>query len=321
MADTVDTAASLSPADEAERPQDALPGSGEHESKGRESEAEEPAGRKEGAAEPEGRKEGAAEPEGQDEEAEPAEGREKDAAKSEDDRSLTELVEQLGRELGELGVFEAQLEAARNMPEVRRAARDVVGTLVVVVAALTAFAFVNVAAMDGLSRVLATWLAALVLAAIWIVVAGVLLFGLMGRARHWLLWILLKAPPNEAVEELERDRNAAGKAALSTVEELGPALAIQIALAAVPKAGEVAGDVASGVIEVGDSALDATDEIVEVFTEQLPGGGVVNQVWDVALAPGRLGIKVATTVLQRGRPPAGGPGEDGEPERRDDRDR
>jgi hypothetical protein len=188
------------------------------------------------------------------------------------------------------------------MPGVRQAVRDVAGALVVVVAAITAFAFINVAAMDGLSRVLATWLAALLLAAFWLVVAGVLLFGVMGRARQWLLWIVLKAPPSEAVEEIERERNEAGKAALGTLERLGPALAIQIALAAIPKVGDVAEDVAGGVVEVGGSVIEASDEIVEVVTEQIAGGGVVNQVWSVALTPGRYGVKVATTVLKRGRP-------------------
>ena len=126
----------------------------------------------------------------------------------------------------------------------------IVGALIVVVAALTAFAFLNVAAMDGLSTVLASWLAALVLAAVWTAVGGVLLFGLMGRARRWLLWIVLQEqPPREAVEELERERDVAGRAARTTLERLGPALAVQIAVAAVPKAGEVAGDVASGVVE------------------------------------------------------------------------
>jgi hypothetical protein len=63
---------------------------------------------------------------------------------------------------------------------------------------------------------------------------------------------------------------------------------------------------------LGDNVLEVSDEIVEVVTEQLPGGGVVNQVWDVALMPGRLGIKVATTVLRRGRPgEAGAAGPDG----------
>jgi hypothetical protein len=265
MADTVDTAAPLSPADEADKPADAQSAPGECEAEG-----------------PERPEEAAAEPQ--------------------DGRSLTELFEQLGRELSGLGMSEAQLEAARNMPEVRRSARDIVGALVVVLAGLTAFAFLNVAALDGLSRLMATWLAALVLGAIWIAVSGVLLFGFMGGARRWLSWIVLRAPPSEAVEELERERDAAGRATLGALEQLGPALATQIALAAVPKPGDVAGDMASGVIEVGDNVIEVSDEIVEVVTEQLPGGGVVNQVWDVALIPGRLGIKVATTVLRRGKP-------------------
>jgi hypothetical protein len=168
--------------------------------------------------------------------------------------------------------------------------------------------------MAGLSTELAPWLAALVLAAIWIVVGGVLLLSVR-RARQWLSWILLKAPPTEAVEELERERNADARAALSTLEQLGPALAAQIALAAVPDAG----DVASGVIDAGGTVLEVSDEIVEVFTEQIPGGGMVNQVWDVALMPGRLGIKVATTVLRRGRPADQAVARPtAQPERRDD---
>jgi hypothetical protein len=215
-----------------------------------------------------------------------------------DPRSLTELFEQLARELGELGVAEAHLEAARNMPQVRRATRELTGALVAVIAALTAFAFVNVAVLDALSKAMATWLAALLLAAVWLAVAGALLFGFLGHVRQWLTWIVLGAPPAEAVQELERDRDAAGRAALRTIEQLGPALAAQIALAAVPDAG----DVASGVFGMGEDMLEGADEIVEEFTEQIPGGGVVNQVWDVVLMPGRFGVKVATTVFQRGRP-------------------
>jgi hypothetical protein len=184
------------------------------------------------------------------------------------------------------------------MPEVRRAARDVAKTLVVVIAGLTAFAFLNVAAMDGLSTVLDAWAAALVLAFVWIAVSAVLLFAFMPRVRRWLLWIVLSSPPTEAVEELGRKRDAAGKAALGTLERLGPALVAQVAMAAVPDAE----DVASGVVEVGDTVIEVSDEFVEMVTEDVPGGRVVNQVWDVALMPGRLGVKVATTVLRRGRP-------------------
>jgi len=290
MADTVDAAASSSPADEAEKPQDARSVSLEDEAEGRKEEAEEQQDARSVSLEDEA--------EGRKEEAEEPERRKEEAEEPEDARSVTELLEQLGRELSELGKSEAQLEAARNMPEVRRSARDIAGALVVVVAALTAFAFLNVAAVEGLSRVLATWLAALILAAVWIAVGGVLLFSLMGRARRWLVWLLLKEPSTRAVDELERERDAAAKAAHSTLELLGPALLIRIALAAVPKAG----DVANGVVEAGDGALDASDEVVAEFTEEIPGGGAVRQVWAVALMPGRLGIKVATTVLRRGRP-------------------
>jgi hypothetical protein len=237
-------------------------------------------------------------------EADEPEARAEEAGEPEDARSISELLEQLGRDLNQLGKSETQLEAARNMPEVRQSARDLAGALIVVLSALTAFAFVNVAAMDGLSGVMAGWLAALVLAAFWIAVGGVLLFGLMGRARRWLWWLVLQNPSRRDVNELERERDAAAQAARGTLEELGPALAIQIALAAMPKAGEVA----DGVVEMGDTVLDASDEVIAEITEELPGGGAVRQVWAVALMPGRFGIKVATTVLRGRRPPGGEPG-------------
>jgi hypothetical protein len=282
MADTVDTAASLSPAEEPAKPPDAAPADEPEESQdvATPDEPEEPEDARSDSPEDEagGREEGAEEPE--------------------DDQSLTELLEQLAGELSELGKSEAQLEAARNMPEVRQSAHDIAGALVVVVAALTAFAFLNVAAVNGLSMVLATWLAALLLAAVWIAVAGVLSFVLMGRARRWLWWIVHKEPPKKALEELEQERDAAAKAARRTIEQVGPALLIRIALAAVPDAG----DVADGVVEVGDGVIEASEEIVAEFTEEMPGGGAARQVWSVALMPGRLGIRVATTVLRRRRP-------------------
>jgi hypothetical protein len=66
----------------------------------------------------------------------------------------------------------------------------------------------------------------------------------------------------------------------------------EIALAAVPTAG--------GIVDLGDDLIEGADDIVDAITDELPGGGVVNQVWDVVLAPGRFGIRVATTVLKRG---------------------
>ena len=68
--------------------------------------------------------------------------------------SVTELMVQLGREVSVLVFCEAQLAASRNMPEARRAVRDIAAALVAAVAFLTAFVFANVAAMLGLTSVL-----------------------------------------------------------------------------------------------------------------------------------------------------------------------
>jgi hypothetical protein len=216
--------------------------------------------------------------------------------------SLRAQLEQLSRELGVFARAALQLEAARNMPEVRRAVRQVAGLLVVVVALVAAFAFLNVAAVEGLSKAMAPWLAALVLAIAWIAIGGVLLFGYLHRARRWLVWLLFKAPPPAALEELERQRNEAGEAMRVTLERVGPAVAIEIATAAIPDAGDVASEVAGGFIGAGDSVIEVSDEIVEVIAGEIPGGGVVAQAWDVVLIPGRFGVRVATTVLRRVRP-------------------
>jgi hypothetical protein len=52
---------------------------------------------------------------------------------------------------------------------------------------------------------------------------------------------------------------------------------------------------------VGEELLEASEDVVDLIEEQLPGGGAVGQVVDVVLYPGRLGLRVATTVL-RGSP-------------------
>jgi hypothetical protein len=107
-----------------------------------------------------------------------------DTADSEEKEPVTELLVQLGRDVSALAFCEAQLAASRNMPEVRRAARDLAGAVVAAVAFVTAFAFANVAALWGLSNVLSGWLAALVLGAAWLAVVVALLLALMVRAGH-----------------------------------------------------------------------------------------------------------------------------------------
>jgi len=209
--------------------------------------------------------------------------REDDAA-----RTVTELLERLGRDLAQLVVCEAQLEAARNMPEVKRAARVGAGSTVAAAAVTAAFVFLNVAAYEGLLTVWSAWVAALVLAGAWIAVGAVLAAGLFSRVRRWRFWRVFAAPPAEAIADLEKARDQAGDAVRETLTELGPAISIEVATAAIPAAGNLA-----------EGMMDASEEVVEAIAENLPAGSAVNQIWDVALMPGRLGLRVATTVLRR----------------------
>ncbi|MBV9416125.1 MAG: hypothetical protein JO363_14175 [Solirubrobacterales bacterium] len=229
-------------------------------------------------------------------------------AKDEEAPSITELLVQLGRDVSVLVFLESQLAASRNLPEVRRMARDLAGTLIVVLAALTAFAFANVAALNALEHVMSTSLAALAICAVWLVIGAVATLALMIRAGHvtgWRWWRVFRAGPEESLEDLERARARAEQAVHDTLGRLAPVMTVEIASASVAVAGDVAGDV----IEAGGDILESADEAVEALAEDLPAGSVVNQVWGIFLMPGRVGVKVATTVLRRGsnnQTPSGG---------------
>jgi len=221
---------------------------------------------------------------------EPVDGRVVDETEdSETEESLTELLEALARDLSALSVAETRLTALRHDPEVRRAARGVGVAVIAAVALGTAFALLNVAVVIGLASVIPAWAAALVLAGAWAVVGGVLAAVLLARTRHL---------HGGTVPEAERSRDEALLAVRDTLGRLGPAIAREIADAVVPFAGEVADDI----VEAADDFIDDVDDAVEALVEDVPGGGVVNLVWDVALLPGRVGVRVATTVLRRGDP-------------------
>jgi len=224
-----------------------------------------------------------------------------DQAIEEDDesRSVAELVEQFARDLAQLGLYQSQLEAARNVPDVRRALRGGAGALVAAAAILSAFAFANVAAFAGLATTLSPWQAALILAGAWIVVGGLLVLAVARRVQRSRLWRAIASSSPEAVAQLEESRDEAVQAVHDTLEKLGPAISIEIVSAAVPSAG--------GLVE---TAFDASDAAVEALVEDVPGGSAVNQIWDVALMPGRFGLRVATTILKRDT------GEDGRSEDR-----
>jgi hypothetical protein len=206
------------------------------------------------------------------------------------EQPLTELLEQLGRQMSALLFYEARLAASRHKDETRLAVGGAFGALVAALAFLTAFALANVAAVRALSSSLAAWLAPLVLAGAWAVLAAAIALVLRARAKRIRAW---------KVRDAEEARAEAAQAVRETLDQLAPVITKEIALAAVP----MAGDMASGVIDAGEEILDTADEILDDITDDIPGGGVVNQIWDVALMPGRLGIRVATTVLKRDHSP------------------
>jgi hypothetical protein len=224
-----------------------------------------------------------------------------ESAEQDETQSVTELLGELGRNVSVLVLCEAQLAAANNMPEVRRTARDLGGALLATTGFLAAFVFANVAAFEGLATVVPGWAAALLLGAMWIVLAVTLVLALMVRAGHvtgWRWWQVFMSGPEGALDDLERALDDAKQAVRDTLERLAPAISIEIASASVAMAGDMAGDV----IDAGEDILDASDDLVESIAEDLPAGGVVNQIWDVVLMPGRFGLKVATTVLKGGEP-------------------
>jgi hypothetical protein len=203
--------------------------------------------------------------------------------------SVTELLEQLGRDLSTLAVCEARLAAERNRPRLRRAAREVAVGLVSALAFLTAFALANVAAVQALSAVMPGWAAALVLAAAWAVLGAVLALVLRARAKRASRRTTKTA--REARDEAEQELRV-------TLDRLAPAISREVGLVAVP----IAGGIADSVVDAGEELIEDADEMVESIADDLPAGGVVNQVWDVVLMPGRFGVRLATTVLKRGEP-------------------
>jgi hypothetical protein len=228
-----------------------------------------------------------------------------------DDEPLREQLSGLQAALRALAVAEADLAAARHRTALRRRAVDVGGPLAVALALLTAFGLANAAAVSGLSTAMAPWAAALVLAGAWVAAAALVALVLKLRADRgegWAWWRMLTGGGPGAREALEAERARAEAEVRAELERVAPALGAAAASAIVPMASAVAAgmaaEVAAGAVETGSDLIEASDEIVESITVEMPGGGLVNQVWDVVLAPGRWGVKVVTTVLKR-PPPAG----------------
>jgi Putative Actinobacterial Holin-X, holin superfamily III len=213
------------------------------------------------------------------------------------DESIAELVEQLGRDASRLAAHEAALGASHHIPQLRRVALGAAAVVILVLAFVTAFALANWAAVSGLSSALPTWLAALVMAGLWLAVGTVLLVVLvrrMGDAPSTLWWQLLGADRSEAVRTLQASRDEAEQTLRDTIDRLSGAVA-RAAAGQLAEAPELFRDVA---VDVGDELLEASEDVVDAIEEQVPGGGAVGQVVDVVLFPGRLGLRIATTVIK-----------------------
>ena len=211
--------------------------------------------------------------------------------------SVSELVEQLGRDASRLAAHEAALGASQRVPALRRVVLHVLAVVVCALAFAAAFALANWAAVSGLSAVVPTWLAALALAAAWLLVGIVIVVVLLTRAGHatgieW--WRMIGADRGEAVNALQVSRDEAEQALRDTIERLAGAIAAAVA----GQAADAVGSLADEAADMGEDLLEASEDFVDTIEEQLPAGGAVGQVIDVVLFPGRLGLRVATTVLK-----------------------
>jgi hypothetical protein len=221
--------------------------------------------------------------------------------------SVSERVEDVARAAATVAIRGARVAADRNLTELRRAAVDLVAFAGVVVACLTAFAFGNWAAASALTTAVRGWVAAVILAAGWIVVAAVLVAVLLrGERALPQSWRRVSGRgPGDSVRSQQAfdDAERAFRTALDSLADvIADAAERKIAAAILPLAG--------GMVAVGEEMVDATDEVIEaadeitdVIEERLPGGVVVNRAVDFALVPGRFGIRVARTVLNFGQPP------------------
>jgi len=216
----------------------------------------------------------------------------------ESEKSATDLIEQVGRDAGTLALRELQLTASRHDDEIRRALRNLTIAAVAGVAFVTAFVMVNWAIVLALQGPLPSWRAPLVVGACWLVLA--LAAGIFLATRPegvaGIRAALAATGSDDASLEAARDR--AEEKMRASIMELTGAVASEtgviIAGAIVPFAG--------GAVDAGEKILDSADDLTDRIEESgIPGGRVANQVFDVALIPGRLFIRVTGAAFKLGR--------------------
>lgn len=231
-----------------------------------------------------------------DAEAEPA-GEAADS-EAEPEKSASDLLEQVGRDAATLLLRELQLTAARHDDEVRRAIRNLAIAAIAGVAFVTAFVMVNWAIVLALQGPLPSWRAPLVVGACWLVLAAAAGVFLATRPEGVAGIRAALAATGGDDDTLEEARDHAADRMRASIGELSGAVAsetgLMIAAAIVPIAG--------GAMDAGEKILDSADDLTDRIEESgIPGGRIANQVFDVALIPGRLFIRVTGAAFKVGR--------------------
>jgi Putative Actinobacterial Holin-X, holin superfamily III len=214
---------------------------------------------------------------------------------SDPDKSASDLLEQVGRDAGMLALRELQLTASRHDDEIRRALRNMVIASIAAVAFVTAFVMVNWAIVLALQGPLPGWQAPLVVGAVWLAlaVAGAIYLATRPGGVAGIRAALEATGSDDASLEDARDR--AEEKMRASIMELSGAVASEtgviVAAAIVPIAG--------GAMDAGEKVLDSADEITDRLEDSgIPGGRIANQVFDVALIPGRLFIRGTSAAFK-----------------------
>jgi uncharacterized integral membrane protein len=211
---------------------------------------------------------------------------------------VADEFEQVARAALGLSFEAARFAAGRDAPRVRRALQDVMGFAILGLVLIAVFVLANTAAVEALTGSLPAWRAPLVLAGVWlgigVVVATTVLpgrFSLIASSRRTRAGGVVA--DRSSVEEAEHALRVA-------IEHLSAAVAFaaeqRVAAAILPIVGQFT-QTGEEVVDAADAMIEAADEVTDVIEERLPGGVVINRAFDIALVPGRFGIRAAKSVL------------------------
>ena len=96
--------------------------------------------------------------------------------------------------------------------------------------------------------------------------------------------------------ELVQSRDQARQDVRQALEAVAAAATLEIA----GRMAEAAVPLADDMLDAGADIAEATEVMLDEVEEHVPGASVVGQVIDLALVPGRFGVRIVTTALRGG---------------------